>query len=142
MNEFQSGEPLVVTLSIPSRAEYVGVARLAILGVASRMQFSYDEVEDLRLAVGEACAGGIDQLGDSGSGAKAITLRCEISPAGLTVVVTYNTGSNGEGITCERPDPDNIGALLMEILVDAVDISHDPTNGTTIRLTKTVHSKS
>ena len=30
----------IVELSIPSRPEYVGVARLAILGVASRMRFS------------------------------------------------------------------------------------------------------
>lgn len=142
MSDLTSGNPLLVTLSIPCRAEYVGVARLAILGVASRLDFSYDEVEDLRLAVGEACAGAIEQLAVDRSDSTAIELRCEISPAALTVVVTYNTGSNGEGLNCEKPDPENIGALLMEILVDSVDISHDPTIGTTIRLTKTVHSKS
>ncbi|HEY3415030.1 MAG TPA: ATP-binding protein [Armatimonadota bacterium] len=142
MSEPVSETPLVVTLSIPCRAEYVGVARLAILGVASRLDFSYDEVEDLRLAVGEACAGAIDHLGDGGSDATSINLRCEIAPAELTVVVGYSTGSSGEGSKVEKADPENIGALLMEILVDSVDISHDPEGGTSIRLVKMVHPSS
>jgi serine/threonine-protein kinase RsbW len=44
-----------VRITIPSRAEYVRVVRLAILGMASRMAFSYNDVEDIKLAVSEAC---------------------------------------------------------------------------------------
>jgi len=51
MNDTSAPAPAVVSLTIPCRAEYVGVARLAILGVASRLNFSYDEVEDLRLSL-------------------------------------------------------------------------------------------
>lgn len=51
----------VVELRIPCKPEFVSVARLAILGVASRMQLSYDEVEDVRLAVGEACTTAVEQ---------------------------------------------------------------------------------
>jgi serine/threonine-protein kinase RsbW len=44
-----------IALQIPSDAEYVRVVRLAVIGVASRMAFSYDDIEDIKLAVSEAC---------------------------------------------------------------------------------------
>ncbi len=73
-----------VELSIPGRPEYVGVARLAILGVASRMRFSYDEVEDIRLAVGEACTSVLDRI-EGMAEAPPIHIRCLIVPGKLTV---------------------------------------------------------
>src|SRR5436309_10003714 len=76
-----------VELSIPGRPEYVGVARLAILGVASRMRFSYDEVEDIRLAVGEACTSVLDRI-EGQADAPPIRIRCLIDPGRLTVEVT------------------------------------------------------
>jgi serine/threonine-protein kinase RsbW len=44
-----------VRITIPSRSEYVRVVRMAVLGIASRMAFSYDDVDDIKLAVSEAC---------------------------------------------------------------------------------------
>lgn len=44
-----------VALSLPARTEYVRLARVTASGLASRIGFSYDEVEDLRLAVDELC---------------------------------------------------------------------------------------
>ncbi|HEX8832683.1 MAG TPA: ATP-binding protein [Abditibacteriaceae bacterium] len=47
--------PNSVHIQIPSSTEFVRVVRLAVLGVASRMMFTYDDVEDIKLAVSEAC---------------------------------------------------------------------------------------
>jgi len=44
-----------IVIQIPSRPEFVRVVRLALLGIASRMDFSFDDVEDIKLAVSEAC---------------------------------------------------------------------------------------
>jgi anti-sigma regulatory factor (Ser/Thr protein kinase) len=44
-----------ISLRIPSNAEYVRVVRLAVTGIASRMPFSYEDIEDIKLAVSEAC---------------------------------------------------------------------------------------
>ena len=46
---------LEISLVIPASAEFVGVARLAISGVASRMNFSIDEIEDIKISISEAC---------------------------------------------------------------------------------------
>lgn len=136
-------EPAVVTLSIPCRAEYVGVARLAILGVASRLNFSYDDVEDLRLAVGEACATAIDRATAAGP-TPCIGITCDIQQDELTIAVNYRV----DGTADRRPsdieatiDTENIGALLMEILVDSVDVHEDAETGVTVRLVKKVRAQ-
>jgi hypothetical protein len=42
-----------IHLALPATAPYARVARLTITGLASRNGFTYDEVEDIRIAVGE-----------------------------------------------------------------------------------------
>src|SRR6266849_1090123 len=80
----------VVELTIPGKPEYVGVARLAILGVASRMRFSYDEVEDIRLAVGEACTTAIERATGASRDEHEVRVRCLIDPTRLVVEVMDN----------------------------------------------------
>src|SRR3989442_11748153 len=45
-----------IDLKIPGRPEYVVVVRLTATAVAGRMGLSYDDIEDLKVAVGEACS--------------------------------------------------------------------------------------
>src|SRR5699024_1696338 len=41
-------------MKVPAKAEFVGVIRLSISGIASRMGFSYEAIEDLKVALSEA----------------------------------------------------------------------------------------
>jgi len=130
-----------VELILPCRPEYVGVARLAVLGIASRMPFSYDEVEDVRLAVGEACTHAVERAGDEPA---KIHITSRITPGALTIDVVDDIR---EGTRPAQPSEDTqmlaeagvdqqgLGALLMEILVDEVQIDATP-SGTRVRLTK------
>ena len=45
-----------VTVRIPASPEYIGVVRLVAAGLATRLQFTIDEIEDLKIAVDELCA--------------------------------------------------------------------------------------
>lgn len=45
-----------VELRLPADGGYVAVLRTATAGLAARLDFALDEVEDLRIAVDEACA--------------------------------------------------------------------------------------
>jgi serine/threonine-protein kinase RsbW len=148
-------EGAMVTLTIPCVPEYVGTARLTILGVGSRMGFSYDQIEDIRLAVGEACTNAIDRAarrnnGDGssngaagGGGYASITIRSYVGPSQLTVEVEDTGGGPGGPDDAEAPAPDvgginpqELGALLMEILVDEVSVDASPRGGTLVRLVK------
>src|SRR5690625_3327446 len=49
-----------IELKIPAKAEFVGVSRLLISGKASRLHFTFEEIEDMKLAVAEACTNTVD----------------------------------------------------------------------------------
>lgn len=129
-----------VQLTIPCRAEYVGVARLAVLGIASRMPFSYDEVEDVRLAVGEACTHAVERAGTT---AATIRIVSTVDVQALTIEVTDDVAESDKAAPSEEArlleeagvDQQGLGALLMEILVDKVQIETTP-GGTRVLLTK------
>lgn len=130
----------VVELKLPCRPEYVGVARLAVLGIASRMPFSYDEVEDVRLAVGEACTHAIER-----AGGRPATLRIvsTVTPDALTIEVSDDVPEAEAAAPTEESrlleeagvNQEHLGTLLMEILVDEVRIEAGA-GGTRVRLTK------
>jgi serine/threonine-protein kinase RsbW len=46
----------VVELRLPAESAYLSVLRTATAGLAARLDFTLDEIEDLRIAVDEACA--------------------------------------------------------------------------------------
>ncbi len=76
-----------VTVKVPAEPDFVHVLRSVVATVAARVDLTFDEIDDLRLAVDEACA----QLLGLPSGATALTVR--ISPrdaGGLVVVVTID----------------------------------------------------
>ena len=121
-----------VELSIPGRPEYVGVARLAILGVASRMRFSYDEVEDIRLAVGEACTTAIERSNGTGQSGQSIQVRCLIDSSQLVVEVRDTApGPESESVTLSDGtlDERTLGSVLIRILMDDVTTLTDPETG-------------
>ena len=129
-----------VQLIIPCRPEYVGVARLAVLGIASRMPFSYDEVEDVRLAVGEACTHAVER---AGPGRATIRITSVIAPHALTIEIVDDVAADHKAAPTEEAklleeagvDQEGLGALLMEILVDEVKIESTAV-GTRVVLTK------
>jgi serine/threonine-protein kinase RsbW len=123
----------VVELTIPGKPEYVGVARLAILGVASRMRFSYDEVEDIRLAVGEACTTAIERATGARREDHEVRVRCLIDPTRLVVDVTDDAPATppaeppavGESGLDER----SLGGVLIRILMDDVQTLEETGTG-------------
>ena len=44
-----------VTIRMPAEGAYLSVLRTATAGLAARLDFTLDEIEDLRIAVDEAC---------------------------------------------------------------------------------------
>jgi hypothetical protein len=61
-----ASEDATVQLTLPARPEFVRIARLVIAGLAGRNGFSYEDVEDLRIAVDELCYLIVGQVGHDG----------------------------------------------------------------------------
>ena len=71
-----------ITLSLPAQPQFARVARLTVTGLASRVGFSYDEIEDLRIAVGEMCS--LLLPGPAGQ----LTFRCWVTAEAVSVIAT------------------------------------------------------
>jgi serine/threonine-protein kinase RsbW len=135
--------PAVVVLNIPCKPEYVGIARLTLLGVAGRMPFSYDEVEDVRLAVGEACTTAVERAAKANKSDTEINIVSTISEGKLIIEVKDHVGQipdepielpeSPDGV--EDIDEQGLGALLMELLVDEFKVETTE-DGTLVRMTK------
>jgi serine/threonine-protein kinase RsbW len=123
-------------LRIPSRAEWVSVARLAVAGIAHRIDATIDEVEDLKLAVAEACTNCIQHA----QGNEEVLVTFEISGRRITVVVEDGgKGFDGRALAPEplgEPKVGGLGVFLIRSLMDEVDYGFDPLTGTKLTMSK------
>ena len=130
----------VVELRIPCKAEWVALARLSISAVASRLHFSIDEIEDLKLAVAEACTNAIQHA----RGSSSIDIRCEALGEGLRISVRdFGSGTRPESIKARALDEERVGGLgvfLIRSLMDDVTYDVHPENGTVLTMFKRLPS--
>ena len=73
-----------VTVKVPAQPDFVHVLRSVVATVAARADLTFDEIDDLRLAVDEACA----QLLALAAGEHILTVHITPGDAGGLVVVT------------------------------------------------------
>ena len=134
----------VIELRIPSSAAYVTVARRTVEGVARRMPFEPTEVEDVKLAVGEACNNAIKH-GADGVKRTRVTIRCVVNDGSLEIEIR-----NCHAANAPRPEVDNapdhnreggLGFHMMRQLVDRFEFVWGE-DFALVRLVKTVRTQS
>lgn len=125
-----AAEPVDVT--IPAKPEYVSIARLTAAAVAARKAFSYDEIEDLKIAVSEACN---TLIAATSVPRRPITLRVVPRRTDLVIWIEAQGAKldldvNGSLDPSSHPlDDSKLGLFLMQCLVDEVDIRHSGGHG-------------
>ncbi len=133
----------VVALEIPARAEFVALARLVVSAMAATdIQLADERVDDLKLAVSEACTNAIEAH-DAKDEADRVLVRVDEDEDRLVVTVE----DRGPGFDpFELPDnpavtdPDRLnferglGIPLIRTLVD--EVSFNPSDrGTAVHMT-------
>lgn len=114
----------VIELEIPSEPEYVSVVRRAIEGIAQRMRFNDLQIEDLKVAVGEACTNAV-KYGCPKNSSHGVTIRCVIKPDGLLVEVRNNISGCSAPTIPGEPDlgkEGGLGLYLIRALMDDVSL--------------------
>jgi len=76
-----------VSLRVPADGAYVSVLRTMTAGLAARLDFTVDDIEDLRIAVGEACALVLPEADPSGD----LEAEFRLGPGVLSVTVGVPT---------------------------------------------------
>lgn len=119
-----------VRLVVPASPEYLRLVRLTAAGLASRLRFTFDEVEDLRIAVDELC---FHLLGEPDAGRPSAddrTMDLVYSADADSITITGRTSLGGP-----VPEPSDLSEQILDALVDEHEVSGS--NGTvTFRLRK------
>jgi serine/threonine-protein kinase RsbW len=115
-----------VEIRLPADSAYLSVLRTATAGLAARLDFTLDEIEDLRIAVDEACAMLLPQALESSQLVCRFTLTSET----IEVTVTIPTADG------ELPATNTFSWTVLAALAGDVDSGSDDERQVWIRLRK------
>lgn len=138
MSKFQE-----VTLRIPAASDYVAVARLAISGVAARMNYTIEEIDDIKVAVSEACTNVVQHAYDHPE-TSHINVACKIYENKLEITVSdEGKGYDPERVVSEKINTQSIekfglglGMTFIKSLMDDAEFTSSPGEGSAVRMTK------
>lgn len=116
-----------VRLEVPAAPEFLRISRIMAAGVASRVGFTLDEVEDLRIAIDEVCFSMVGARGRTGT----ISLRYLLDSDSLAV---EGSGRFSDGLGNE-PVVTALSKQILAAVVDECELSAGP-HGPQFRLVK------
>ena len=129
-----------IELRVPSKPEYVAIVRTLVTDLAHRIALSASAIEDVQVAVSEACANVVcHAYAGSKAHAAEIVVRCSTENGYLVMEVE----DQGQGFDeSSRPRVrrsrrnGGFGLILMRNLMDNVTMDSSPNHGTVIRMVK------
>jgi serine/threonine-protein kinase RsbW len=116
-----------VRLEVPAAPEYLRMARMMAAGVASRLGFTLEEVEDLRIAIDELCYALVGRAGRPGT----IRLRYVMSDGSLVI---EGTGRFDDHLD-DAPHLSPLSQQILGSLTDECEVESGP-DGPTFRMAK------
>ena len=133
-----------IRLTIPARAEYIDIARLTLFGIANKAGFSYEEIEDMKVAVTEACTNVVLHAYSNGTPG-VIDISFELEQEGISIRIK-DEGSSfkyeaaaSKSVSLhdkelEEVTAGGLGLFMMHALMDKVEVFSE--RGTEVILTK------
>ncbi|OOE07037.1 MULTISPECIES: anti-sigma B factor RsbW [Fictibacillus] len=136
-----------IEMNVPAKPDYVGVVRLTISGLANRMGFAFDEIEDIKIAVSEAVTNVVNHAyADEDKGQVRIGCNIFDDRIEITVVdqgksfdvdtISKNLGPV-DGKSVDQLNEGGLGLFLIDTLMDKVEISSEA--GVVVMMTKYLH---
>ena len=134
-----------VEMKIPAKPEYVGVIRLTISGIASTMGYTYEQIEDIKIAVSEACTNAVQHAYPEEEGGEVIVgfgiyedkLETMVADSGQSfnfIQTKEELGPYTESTTVDQLSEGGLGLYLIETLMDEVRVSN--TSGVSVFMVK------
>ena len=131
-----------VRLSVPARAEYIALARLALTGLADIVALPEESLADLKLALTEAVSNSVRHAYAGGAG--LVSIGYELSGDALAVEVV----DDGRGFDPDRPPAlegeelteGGLGIAIIRTIADEFELQSRPgVRGSRLRFVKRLH---
>ncbi|TQO59823.1 histidine kinase [Paraclostridium bifermentans] len=122
-------------MEVTSNPEYVSIIRLTVSGIANKIGFSLDDIEDIKVAVSEACTNAIKHSLDD-----KFLVQFSVLENGLTIEVEdKGTGYDVESLQdpdLTNPKESGLGLFIIKTLMDEVSTISNSDVGTRVKMTK------
>jgi serine/threonine-protein kinase RsbW len=105
-----------VRLTMPAIPQLLRVARLTAAGLAGRLGFTFDEIEDVKIAVDELCFALVGTKGREGE----LTVTYRLLPDALEI---EGRGAFGGG--APSPVPSELSSQILDAVVDEHELTRD-----------------
>lgn len=102
-----------VRLSMPAVPALIRLARLTAAGLAARLSFSFDDVEDVKIAIDELCHVLVTATGGQGT----LTITYRLAKDSLRV------DGKVEGDTWAQPVPNEFSAQILAAVADEHEVA-------------------
>ena len=127
----------VVRLTIPAKAEYITLCRLALTGLSRLRPLRDETLADLKLALTEACSNSVRHAYEDGDGHVEIAYR--LGPSSLEIEVS-DAGAgfepSGESPEAEELTEGGLGIAIIRAVADELEIGPREGGGSRIRFVK------
>ena len=127
----------LISMNMSVNPDFVSVIRLTLSGVASRIGFSLDDIEDMKVCVSEACTNAIKH-----SKKDEFQVKFYVYPDRLTIeVLDDGIGYDVDSLASpdlKNPKTSGLGIFIIKTLMDEVEIKSCNKCGTVIKMTKLV----
>lgn len=124
-----------IKMEVTSNPDYVSIIRLTVSGIANKIGFSLDDIEDLKVAVSEACTNAIKHSLD-----KKFYVTFSILENGLTIEIEdKGTGYDMNSVAepdLSNPKENGLGLFIIKTLMDEVSTMSNNNEGTVVKMTK------
>jgi serine/threonine-protein kinase RsbW len=133
-----SDEGRSVRLTIPARAEYITLGRLALTAIAGVRPLSDETLHDLKLALTEACTNSVRHAYDD-RGRGSVDIVYELRGDRLAVEVgDAGTGfePGGAGADADELEEGGLGIAIIRAVTDEVEIAEREGGGSRLRFVK------
>lgn len=107
-----------ILIRIPSRPDYVSMVRLSTSSIGYNIGLNVDEIEDIKVSIGEACINSLSTTND-----ESITIEFFLSDEKLDINVTGVKENIPENI--EESKERELGVLIIKSLMDEVKFTSD-----------------
>jgi serine/threonine-protein kinase RsbW len=129
MSSTTNGNGATVRLTIPARAEYITLCRLALTGIARVRDFSDEVLADLKLALTEAASNSVRHAYAGDDHAGVVEISYELLPDRLVIEVTDEgegfDPADAEGLP-EELSEGGLGIAIIRAIADDVQIGTQP----------------
>ncbi len=129
---------LTLNIELPRQRRAVAVLRHAVATLCSEVGVALDDVEDLTLALAEACNNVVSHAHDDDSFSVRFTLSEMVAKVEVTNAITPNTTGMLEPDEIDPLSESGRGLMIMRHLVDDARFSPSPDGGTLVELVRVV----